>query len=260
MSDHLAAVSLFDSDEWMNCLQFFNGWTSSDEEAEETVRQLVGTLKLRPLNEPGDVDSPLLRSQIDEQYLRAMASARAQMSGAVLPAAQKENATKQREPARDGTTKQSSFEPVPATQQIEVSLEINHRPTKNCHEGLSVSVTDIILYFGTCIAGSSPGLPQGKCISTFQGTTRYFLVASGIASTTMGVSVSAHGAVVGQWLESACKVPVRRRHKRAVWIVGRKLFAALRHVGLSGRYASSTVLSSNDVPAASHGGTTPRTI
>lgn len=64
----------------MNCLEHFTGWTSSDPDAEEHVRLLVSKLKLCPLSEPGDVDSPLLRSQIDEQYLRAMAAARAQMS------------------------------------------------------------------------------------------------------------------------------------------------------------------------------------
>ena len=83
VSDHLAAVSLFDSDQWMECLKDFHGWTDPREEAEEIVRNLISQLKLRPMNEPGDVDSPLLRNQIDEQYLRAMASARAQMAGAV---------------------------------------------------------------------------------------------------------------------------------------------------------------------------------
>eukprot|EP00339_Tiarina_fusa_P008701 CAMPEP_0117035832 /NCGR_PEP_ID=MMETSP0472-20121206/25425_1 /TAXON_ID=693140 ORGANISM="Tiarina fusus, Strain LIS" /NCGR_SAMPLE_ID=MMETSP0472 /ASSEMBLY_ACC=CAM_ASM_000603 /LENGTH=845 /DNA_ID=CAMNT_0004745421 /DNA_START=25 /DNA_END=2562 /DNA_ORIENTATION=+ len=81
VSDHLASVSLFDSDQWMVCLQEFHGWTESGGEAEEHIRGLVSKLNLRSLHEPGDVDSPLLRSQIDEQYLRAMASARAQMAG-----------------------------------------------------------------------------------------------------------------------------------------------------------------------------------
>ena len=81
VSDHLAAVSLFDSDEWMSCLQKFNGWTDSEEKAEAKTRELVSKQKLRSLTEPGDVDSPLLRSQIDEQFLRAMASARSQMVG-----------------------------------------------------------------------------------------------------------------------------------------------------------------------------------
>lgn len=81
VSDHLASVSMFDSEEWMHCLEFFNGWVASDEESEARIRELVSTLNLRPMMEPGDVDSPLLRSQIDEQYLRAMTSARAHMAG-----------------------------------------------------------------------------------------------------------------------------------------------------------------------------------
>ena len=81
VSDHLAAISLFDSDRWMQCLEYFSGWTDTSPESEEALRTLVSQLKLRPLTERGDVDSPLLRSQIDDQYLRAMASARSQMAG-----------------------------------------------------------------------------------------------------------------------------------------------------------------------------------
>jgi hypothetical protein len=77
VSDHLKDVSLFGSDEWIACLHKFSGWT--DIASEEDLRKLVGTLKLRPLSEPGDVDSPLLRSQIDEHFLRAMEAARAQL-------------------------------------------------------------------------------------------------------------------------------------------------------------------------------------
>ncbi len=81
VSDHLAAVSLFDSDEWMNCLKHFDGWVESSEEAAKHCRKLVSKLKLRSLDEPRDVDSALLRSQIDEQYLRAIVHARAQLTG-----------------------------------------------------------------------------------------------------------------------------------------------------------------------------------
>ncbi|KAL7570459.1 hypothetical protein ACA910_004245 [Epithemia clementina (nom. ined.)] len=77
VSDHLAAVSLFGSEEWMNCLQHFHGWT--DESAEDDLRAHIQRLKLRPLHEPGDVDSPLLRSQIDRHFLNAMAEQRAQL-------------------------------------------------------------------------------------------------------------------------------------------------------------------------------------
>jgi len=81
VSDHLASVSLFDSEEWMHCLQHFEGWMESNEEAAKQSRELVSTLKLRSLHEPRDVDSALLRSQIDEQYLRAIINARAQLTG-----------------------------------------------------------------------------------------------------------------------------------------------------------------------------------
>mmetsp|Transcript_19507 Transcript_19507/g.42394 ORF Transcript_19507/g.42394 Transcript_19507/m.42394 type:complete len:914 (-) Transcript_19507:231-2972(-) len=81
VSDHLASVSLFDSDEWMDCLQHFEGWVESSEEAAKTSRELVSKLKLRSLHEPGDVDSTLLRNQIDEQLLRAIVLAREQLKG-----------------------------------------------------------------------------------------------------------------------------------------------------------------------------------
>jgi hypothetical protein len=58
----------------MDCLENFDGW--ADFHDEEKLRKIIRGLKLRPLDEPGDVDSPLLRSQIDEQFLRAMISAR----------------------------------------------------------------------------------------------------------------------------------------------------------------------------------------
>ena len=120
VSDHLAAVSLFDSDEWMECLKHFNGWNESSETAQENSRQLVSKLKLRGLYEPGDVDSPLLRSQIDEQYLRAMANARAQLSGAEAHAlAQEENRSKDVMRRRDSSvkSKQATVGQTPGSRQ-----------------------------------------------------------------------------------------------------------------------------------------------
>lgn len=80
VSDHLAALSLFDSGEWMECLPHFRGWTDPD--LEHMYRDAILQCKLRPIHEQGDVDSPLLRSQIDEQFLRSMATARAQLQEA----------------------------------------------------------------------------------------------------------------------------------------------------------------------------------
>jgi hypothetical protein len=118
VSDHLASVSLFDSDEWMNCLRHFNGWTDPDE---------VTKLKLRPLNEPRDVDSPLLRSQIDNQYLHAMASARAQMAGT---GAQEERRTPKESSARqrDNTQVKSKQSNVEGNQHqtMEVSFILDY--------------------------------------------------------------------------------------------------------------------------------------
>lgn len=79
VSDHLAAVSVFDSDGWMNVLQHFSGWSDTTPQTESTLRVLIGQLNLRPLAEHGDVDSPLLRSQIASNYLLAMAAQRSQM-------------------------------------------------------------------------------------------------------------------------------------------------------------------------------------
>jgi hypothetical protein len=79
VSDHLAAVSLFDSEEWMASLQHFSGWTDTSPSSQGNLRLLVSRLHLRPLAEHGDVESPLLRSQIDDQFLRAMSAARSQM-------------------------------------------------------------------------------------------------------------------------------------------------------------------------------------
>jgi hypothetical protein len=85
VSDHLAGVSLFGSDEWMECLQHFRGWTDTSPESEEHLRTMVNSLKLRALAEPGDVESPLLRNQIDELFLRTMAAARAELREKVEP-------------------------------------------------------------------------------------------------------------------------------------------------------------------------------
>lgn len=70
VSDHLASVSLFGSESWMECLEHFEGWTIVG--AVEQYRAFIRTLPLQPLQEPGDVESPVLRSQIDEAFLLSM--------------------------------------------------------------------------------------------------------------------------------------------------------------------------------------------
>jgi hypothetical protein len=82
VSDHLAYVSHYDSDTWMDCLDHFDGWTNeSSEHVLKHTRQIIRNLKLT--TSLGDIDfgidididndsALLVRSQIDEQYLSAL--------------------------------------------------------------------------------------------------------------------------------------------------------------------------------------------
>jgi len=79
ISGHLANVSKFSSEEWLESLSHFKGWT--DPCQEQDLRQLVKSQKLRCLAQPFDVDSSLLKDQIDEQFLRAMENSRLSMLG-----------------------------------------------------------------------------------------------------------------------------------------------------------------------------------
>lgn len=79
VSDHLAATSKWKSDEWMEGIPHFYGWTAQDEESQEKLSQLVRSLPMRSLVEPADVDSPLLRDQIDVCFLKAWKAQRDQM-------------------------------------------------------------------------------------------------------------------------------------------------------------------------------------
>ena len=65
-------MSKYDSEEWTEALRNFDGWTDHDPAAEETVRKLV--LCQRLVSGSDDVDSSLLRSQLDETVLKAMAA------------------------------------------------------------------------------------------------------------------------------------------------------------------------------------------
>lgn len=80
VSDHLGNISNFTSEEWMEALPNFHGWTDTSDEGEEKLREIVNKLPIRPLQEPSDVDSELLRSQIDHSFLVAMDDARKQMA------------------------------------------------------------------------------------------------------------------------------------------------------------------------------------
>lgn len=79
ISDHLGEVSKFTAEDWLAGLAYFNGWTNSSPEYEECLRKSVSTQKLKSFEEPSDVNSTLLKSQIDEQFLKAMEAAKLQM-------------------------------------------------------------------------------------------------------------------------------------------------------------------------------------
>lgn len=80
VSGHLAASSKFTSEEWMEGLPHFNGWTSQDPKSQQQVRAIIAKLPMRNCGEPVDLESPLLRSQIDECFLKAMDAAKKQMA------------------------------------------------------------------------------------------------------------------------------------------------------------------------------------
>ncbi|KAL3823922.1 hypothetical protein ACHAXA_007893 [Cyclostephanos tholiformis] len=72
VSDHLAFMSKYDSEEWTSALSHFESWTDHDPNVEATLRTLVASQKLSGLAETTDAQSSLLRSQIDDKILKAM--------------------------------------------------------------------------------------------------------------------------------------------------------------------------------------------
>ena len=83
ISEHLALVSHFTSEQWMEALSHFEGWHDPKPEGQERLRQLIGTLDLRKVNENSIVDSALLRNQIDESFLRAMMLSAKELDGEI---------------------------------------------------------------------------------------------------------------------------------------------------------------------------------
>ena len=76
-------MSHFTSEQWMEALSHFEGWHDPRAEGQERLRQLIGTLDLRKINENSDVDSALLRNQIDESFLRAMMLSAKELDGEI---------------------------------------------------------------------------------------------------------------------------------------------------------------------------------
>lgn len=60
-------------------LPHFNGWTDQSEEKQKILQELIHSIPMRSLSEPSDVNSPLLKNQIDKCFLIAMAAARDKM-------------------------------------------------------------------------------------------------------------------------------------------------------------------------------------
>lgn len=80
MSDHLAFVSKYDSEQWTSALNGFDGWTDHTRDVEESVRKLVLQQKLQGINEMSDLESSLLRSQVSDAILRAIKSEKEKLS------------------------------------------------------------------------------------------------------------------------------------------------------------------------------------
>lgn len=72
VSDHLAFMSKYDSEEWTTALRNFDGWTDHDPAVQEVMRNLVASQQVQSATEVSDVSSSLLRSQLDATVLKAM--------------------------------------------------------------------------------------------------------------------------------------------------------------------------------------------
>lgn len=72
VSDHLAAMSKFDSEQWTSALSHFDGWTDNDPDVAQIIRDLVASQRLHGLAELSDSQSSLLLSEVDEKVLKAM--------------------------------------------------------------------------------------------------------------------------------------------------------------------------------------------
>eukprot|EP00804_Cyclotella_cryptica_P023251 CCRYP_000429-RA/>CCRYP_000429-RA protein AED:0.26 eAED:0.26 QI:578/1/1/1/1/1/3/520/896 len=70
VSDHLAFMSKYDSEQWTNALRHFDGWTDHSPVVEATIQNLV--LCQRLVTDGSDASSSLLQSQLDQTVLKAM--------------------------------------------------------------------------------------------------------------------------------------------------------------------------------------------
>lgn len=86
VSDHLASVSKFDSEDWMTHLPDFQGWNNADmnPEHEQKLRDIIKMLPLKKLSETKeDIESPHFRNIINDSFSKSMYNNREQLlSGA----------------------------------------------------------------------------------------------------------------------------------------------------------------------------------
>ena len=81
VSDHLASVSKFDSDQWMGCLPHFQGWTGTAAEDEKTLRDIVKKLPMRILGDTKeDAEVPAFRELIENAFVKSVAKHKEQMT------------------------------------------------------------------------------------------------------------------------------------------------------------------------------------
>lgn len=72
VSDHLAFMSKYDSEEWTSALSHFKGWADHDPTVEVALRSLVASQRLVGLADTADAKSMLVRGQIEDSILKAM--------------------------------------------------------------------------------------------------------------------------------------------------------------------------------------------
>jgi hypothetical protein len=108
VSDHLAFVSKYDSEEWTSALRCFDGWTDHTPDVEESVRTLVLQHKLQGVNEMSDLESSLLRSQISDAMLRATTSEKEKVAAQDAHSQAEAPATK-RQPTNDAKNGNVSY-------------------------------------------------------------------------------------------------------------------------------------------------------
>jgi hypothetical protein len=81
VSDHLASVSKFDSDDWMDALPKFDGWIDNSSENEKVLKKIICILPMKKLCESKeDLDSPTFRNMIESSFEKAMIINREQLS------------------------------------------------------------------------------------------------------------------------------------------------------------------------------------